>query len=95
MSWDEASRIAPIHSMDNLPLMHRQWFFRDFEGKLLTLLESMGLPEKQENAIKSYVRNLVWDFARDGQIIPDEIDVEMCESMGGSVGKKPAKKLKS
>jgi hypothetical protein len=31
------------------------------EGRLLTLLESLGLPEKQEEAIKSLVRQELWN----------------------------------
>ena len=31
-----------------------------FEGKLLTYIELLGLSEKQEEAMKSEVRNLIW-----------------------------------
>lgn len=34
---------------------------RNLEGKLLTLIETVGLPEKQENALKSNVKNILWD----------------------------------
>jgi hypothetical protein len=30
-------------------------------GKLLTIIETIGLPEKQESAIKSLVRNTLWN----------------------------------
>ena len=96
--WEEAEANAPIHSMENLPIMHRQWAFRDFEGKLLTLIESMGLPEKQENAVKSYVRRELWDFVRTGIIIPDEIDNTLSSGHlvpGGIIAGKKIKKSKS
>jgi len=34
---------------------------RSIEGKLLTLVESIGLPQKQEEAIKSLVRQIIWN----------------------------------
>jgi hypothetical protein len=65
ISYERAAEEAPIFDMPNLALMHRQYQFREFEGRLLTLVESMGLPDKQEQAIKSYVRRELWDFVRD------------------------------
>lgn len=38
-----------------------EWVPSHIEGKLLTLVETIGLPERQEDAIKSLVRNIVWD----------------------------------
>jgi hypothetical protein len=35
--------------------------FKRLEGRLLTLLESLGLPASQEKAIKDLVRNELWD----------------------------------
>lgn len=35
------------------------------EGELLTLLETLGLPETQERAIKSLVRQRLWDSFHD------------------------------
>jgi len=35
------------------------------EGKLLTLLEGMGLPQNQEKAVKSLVRELLWNEVMD------------------------------
>lgn len=34
---------------------------RNLEGKLLTLVEAIGIPEKQENAVKSQIKNVLWD----------------------------------
>lgn len=36
--------------------------FKRLEGRLLTLLESLGLPVSQEKAIKDLVRNELWDL---------------------------------
>ena len=38
-----------------------EWVPSHIEGKILTLIETIGLPEKQEDAIKSLARNIVWD----------------------------------
>jgi hypothetical protein len=76
-----AEEEAPVFTMDNLPLMHRQYQFKQLEGKFLTLVESMGLSDKQEHAIKSYVRRELWDFVRDGLVIPDESDLALSPKM--------------
>jgi hypothetical protein len=34
----------------------------DIEGKLLTIVESIGLPESQEKAVKGLVRQALWDI---------------------------------
>ena len=94
MSWGEANRITPLSEMQNLPIMIRQWAFSNFEGKLLTLMESMGLPEKQENAIKSYLRQELWEFVRSGMIVPDEFDNELDPSTNCSDCEVPLKKNK-
>ena len=92
-SWNEAEREAPIFSFDNLPLMYRQYQFKHFEGDLLTLIESMGLPTKQEEAVKSYVRRELWDFVHTGYVISDEMDNEMSQNpSAGQIG--PSKKRK-
>lgn len=40
--------------------------FRGIEGRVLTIVESIGLPEKQEAALKGLIRQAIWhnDFAR-------------------------------
>lgn len=53
--------------MNNIPASPLDLFVfgyyevQDIEGKLLTLVESIGLPVKQEEAIKSLVRQSVWN----------------------------------
>ena len=34
---------------------------QDMEGKLLTIVESIGLPQKQEEAVKGLVRQTIWN----------------------------------
>ena len=34
----------------------------NLEGKLLTFVETLGLPQKQEEAAKSTLRTMFWDF---------------------------------
>ena len=83
MSWSEAEAVAPIFSIENLPIMHRQYQFKHFEGNLLTLIEGIGLTQKQEDAIKSYARRELWDFVREGYVISDDEDKDICESTSG------------
>jgi hypothetical protein len=37
-----------------------EYFPKDMLGKLLTLVEVMGLTEKQEEAVKSEITQLIW-----------------------------------
>ena len=76
-SWSEAEMEAPIFSMDNLPLMHRQYQFKHFEGVLLTVIEELGLKETQENAVKKHIRDELWNFVRQGYVIPDDFDEKL------------------
>ncbi len=52
----------------------------NFEGQLLTLVESLGLRESQENAVKSLVRNKLWDWFHD-QWWHAEIDEATAKSL--------------
>lgn len=54
--------------MDNSPsqislasLVIAPWEIQSIEGKLLTIVESIGLPQKQEEAVKGLVRQAIWD----------------------------------
>lgn len=53
------------------PMTQDVWFptnyymFQTFEGKLMTHLEALGLPDKQEKATKDIFRQLMWDFYSD------------------------------
>ena len=51
------------------------WAVQDLEGKILTLLEGLNLPEKQENAVKSLVRNIIWDHWNGLDKITKEFDI--------------------
>lgn len=57
---------------DNTLLAVRGWAFKNLEGRLLTLVESMGLPEKQEEAVKGYMRREVWATVYEGYKVSDE-----------------------
>lgn len=54
---------------DNTPLLMKGWLFKELEGKLLTIIEAMGLSDKQENAVKSYVRKAVWGGLDEGCVV--------------------------
>jgi hypothetical protein len=84
-SWAEAEQDAPIFTMENLPIMMRQYAFRELEGRLLTLVESMGLNDKREGIIKQYVRRELWDTVHQmGYIIPTESDEELTNNIGST-----------
>ena len=40
----------------------RQWQVSELQGTLLTHIESLGLQERQEKAIKSMVKRDLWDW---------------------------------
>lgn len=50
-------------------IMVSGWAIKDMEGKLLTIIEAMGLSEKQENAVKSYMRQALWGSLDDGYVV--------------------------
>lgn len=72
--------------MDNLGAVFRNWMFRDFEGIVLTILESFGLPERQEEAAKAQLRKAIWNLWNEqGMIIPNEtqeIDIAIMKLLG-------------
>lgn len=77
---------------DNTPLFVRGFVFNEILGKLLTVIETMGLSDKQENAIKSYVRQAVWSTL-DGNIfrLSEEMDNKICEPLAAQAENTPAK----
>jgi hypothetical protein len=54
---------------DNTPLFLRGWKFKTLEGQLMTILEAAGLSEKQEEAIKSFIRQAIWGNLDDGSVV--------------------------
>lgn len=89
-SYKNAAEGRPIFDEPNLPIMHRQHQFSYFEGKILTLVETIGLPEKQESALKSLMREKIWDFVTEtGLIVPDSVDQSLqSQDTDGDVGSK-------
>lgn len=57
---------------DNTPLYIKGWAFKNLEGRLLTLIESMGLGEKQEEAQKGFIRREVWATVYESYVMSDE-----------------------
>lgn len=58
----------------------------NLEGQLLTTIEALGLPELQEKAFKSLVRNSLWDWYHDGswhKDIPEADIVKYYEEVVG------------
>ena len=54
---------------DNTPLFLRGHVFKLIEGQILTTIEAAGLPQKQEDALKSYIRQGIWGTLDSGWVI--------------------------
>ena len=57
---------------DDTSLFIKGWAFKNLEGRMLTLVESMGLGEKQEEAQKQYVRREVWATINEAYVCSPE-----------------------
>lgn len=77
---------------DNTSLFIRGWAFKNLEGRLLTLVESMGLGEKQEEAVKGYMRREVWTTVYESYEMSDEARDFITEDMVGSTKPKSNKR---
>lgn len=63
----------PVPNSVNEGSIIRSWQIRDLEGRILTLLETLGLSDKQEDAVKSLARQAVWKILEDNYLwISDE-----------------------
>lgn len=49
-------------------------YISHIEGKVLTIIEALGLPKSQEEATQSLVRSAVWGDAQDGYCVPKSIE---------------------
>lgn len=72
------------HPSQNDGAIFRNWMFSDFVGTVMTILESFGMPEKQELAAKTQIKKAIWDLWRDrGMAIKDrDTDNKIFELMG-------------
>ena len=52
----------------------RNWNIGSLEGKLLTLIETIGLTEKQENAVKSLARTEIWSWRNELSSVPKDVE---------------------
>lgn len=51
------------------------WRIRDAQGRLLTLIEALGLPEKQEEALKGLIKQELWKVTEDyGYLTYEQVD---------------------
>ena len=68
---------------DNTPLLVRGYIFNEILGRLLTVIEAMGVPTKQEEAVKSYIRQAVWQPLDNSiGILSAEMDNKLCAVNG-------------
>src|SRR5258708_7078469 len=54
--------------------------FSNLEGRMLTLVETLGLPKAQEDAFKSLVRREVWETWDTAYLIPEAIKAQIYKS---------------
>lgn len=52
------------------------------EGRILTFIEALGLPDKQERSLKSIIRTEIWDILLEALWVPDAIHNELRERQG-------------
>jgi len=71
---------GPSYS-ERLPVVHRGYFLKHYLGVLLTSIEVLGLPERQEKSFKDVVKMNFWKFVEDGFIVPMEVDAELTPRM--------------
>ena len=87
---------GPVPDSNNASVV-RVWSVSSLEGVLLTFLESLGLPERQEKASKSILRNSLWDWYRSNPSVREvEGDYGKLEyiSLGSGVSTDSPKKKK-
>jgi hypothetical protein len=67
----------PEHTVlygENEPALFRVWMFSHFEGRLLTLIESLGFDPKREAAVKSVFRQEVWKLWHEEGLRPEGLE---------------------
>lgn len=67
------SEMAFVESRNQLSFV-RNWNVGSLEGRLLTLIETIGLTEKQENAIKSFARTEIWSWRDELPKVPKDVE---------------------
>ena len=45
------------------------FYIRAIEGRILTIVESIGMPQKQEDAVKGLIRQAIWEDLNRAQYI--------------------------
>lgn len=68
---------ANSNTLDHLPVVHRLYYLKSYLGVLLTSIEVLGLPERQEKSFKDVVKMNFWKFVEDGFIVPKDIDYHL------------------
>ena len=69
-----------------MPITHRIYFLKRYLGILLTSIEVIGLPERQEKAFKDVIKKDFWNFVEQGFVVPPEIDEELTPSTKELIG---------
>ncbi|MFA7301806.1 MAG: hypothetical protein WC069_05870 [Candidatus Shapirobacteria bacterium] len=73
----------------NVPIVHRFYYLKHYLGVLLTSIEVLGLPERQEKSFKDVVKKNFWDFVQDGFIVPKDVDESLSPRMEEIIGDTP------
>lgn len=62
---------------DRVPLVYRHYYLKNYLGRLLTAIEVLGLPEKQEKPFKDVIKTQFYDLLHNGMVVPEDLDIEL------------------
>jgi len=74
---------------DAMPVVHRLYYLKHYLGVLLTSIEVLGLPERQEKSFKDVVKKNFWDFVQNGFVVPVRIDYSLTPTVPEIIGDTP------
>ncbi len=55
-----SEELSGDYQSNNDARVMREWEIRSYLGKILTIVESMGVSEKQEKAVKDLIKTTTW-----------------------------------
>jgi hypothetical protein len=58
----------------DIVLVFSDSYVSHIEGKILTIIEALGLPKTQEEATKSLIKRSLWDDMHDGYSVPKTVE---------------------
>ena len=73
-------------------VLTEHWKIGFLEGRILTLIETLGLPDKQESSLKNLVSNEIWSAlnGNDVRAVPEKIVQEIMSFKDNLIPQTPA-----